>query len=131
MLHDFSSRLTFQNAGGCWRAKFRLLTRLELYLKTYYFLLLRLSFRRETHRLTSTLLIYKRNFYSISATFTSIHETSMKQGEDDILNDRFSWFSCSYFFLYLLIGFYIPPLCANTSEWSAGSRVWCLGSAGF
>ena len=33
-----------------------------------------------------------------------------------------------YYFIYLfIIGKYIPPTCANTSERLAGSRVWCLG----
>ena len=35
------------------------------------------------------------------------------------------------YFIYLsilfIIGFYIPSTCANTSKWSAGSRIWCLG----
>ena len=39
------------------------------------------------------------------------------------------YLSITYFILYILfiIGCYVPPTCANTSEWSAGSRVWCLG----
>ena len=31
--------------------------------------------------------------------------------------------SLEYLFIYLLLVFYIPPTCANTSERSAGSRV--------
>ena len=39
------------------------------------------------------------------------------------------YLSITYFILYILfiIWFYIPPICANTSEWSAGLQVWCLG----
>ena len=39
------------------------------------------------------------------------------------------YLSITYFILYILfiIWFYIPPTCANTSEWLAGSRAWCLG----
>ena len=36
------------------------------------------------------------------------------------------------YFLFIYYWNYIPTLCANTSEWSAGSQVWYLGPfAGF
>ena len=30
--------------------------------------------------------------------------------------------------ILFIIGFFIPPTCANTTDWSAGLRVWCLVS---
>ena len=34
-----------------------------------------------------------------------------------------------FIFIYFAIGFYMPPTSANTSERSAGSRFWYLGSS--
>ena len=33
----------------------------------------------------------------------------------------------SVYYYFFIIGFYIPPTCANTSERSARSRIWYLG----
>ena len=47
---------------------------------------------------------------------------------DVMFNETATETKQKYKFIYLfIIGFYIPPTCANTSARSAGSRVWYLG----